>query len=104
MAQFEVYLHPVPRLRDTQPYVVEVQSDLLQGLSTAVLVPLLRPGPGASITSRLNPSFDVAGEQLTLSPPELLSISRQRLGAPIAKLTAHRDDIMAALDRLFTGI
>ncbi|MFZ5560750.1 MAG: CcdB family protein [Pseudomonadota bacterium] len=36
--------------------------------------------------------------------PQLAGISRKELGAEVAELTAHRDNIIAALDFLVTGI
>lgn len=38
--QYDVYPNPSPRMRDVYPYVLEVQSDLLNALATRMVVPL----------------------------------------------------------------
>ena len=43
MAQFDVYRNPNPATAAAIPYLLDVQSDLLQGLLTRVVVPLAKP-------------------------------------------------------------
>lgn len=53
MAQFDV--HRYEGVRSGVRYVVDIQSDLLDGLATRVVVPLYRMGPRDVILTRLNP-------------------------------------------------
>jgi len=41
MAQFDVYLNPNPDTRKPIPYLLDVQTDLLDTLATRVVVPLI---------------------------------------------------------------
>ena len=41
MAQFDVYLNPNAATRKIIPYLLDVQADLLDTLSTRVVVPLI---------------------------------------------------------------
>lgn len=104
MAQFEVYVHPVRPLRAAQPYVVQVQNPLWAGLTTTVLVPLVRARYARGEGSVLNPVLELNGEKFLLSISEIFSIGSKHLGAPVADLSAQRNSILAALDRLFSGI
>ncbi|MGE5546573.1 MAG: CcdB family protein [Solirubrobacterales bacterium] len=103
MTQYDVHPNPSRRAAEDMPYVVDVQSDLLSDLPTRVLVPLARPGV-IKPSPHLNPTVDVHGEALTLLANQLVSLPRQVLGPPVASLENRRDDIIAALDFLFTGI
>ena len=42
MTQFTVYRNKNPRSRATFPYLLDVQSDLLDGLQTRVVIPLTK--------------------------------------------------------------
>ncbi|MGH8711698.1 MAG: CcdB family protein, partial [Burkholderiales bacterium] len=43
MAQFDVYRNANPATRARIPYLLDVQSDLLEPLTTRVVVPLCKP-------------------------------------------------------------
>lgn len=56
MRQFDIFKNPFPRSRDRQPYLVNLQSDLLaRTLSTTIVAPL-EPRANAAFADRLNPS------------------------------------------------
>lgn len=104
MAQFDVYSNPNPETRKEIPYLLDVQADLLDTLATRVVVPLVRAeemGPGAK---HLNPQFKIKGAAVIMSTAELAGVSIRSLGDKVASLKNKRDEIIAALDLLFTGI
>jgi len=82
-----------------------VQSDLIAALGTRVVVPLC---PAAAMTGRLlktlTPVFEVDGEQYVMLTPQLAGIPERRLGTRVADLAQRREEIIAALDLLITGI
>lgn len=84
------------------PYFVVLQSDLLDGLSTNVVAPLIRTGERATI-SKLNPEVRIAGKDYFVSVPALAGISNQQLGPVVANLGADHSRFIAAIDLLFTG-
>ncbi|WP_459873603.1 CcdB family protein [Endothiovibrio diazotrophicus] len=63
-----------------------------------------RAGGASNPISRLTPVLEVEGRLLLLSIPELAGIPNRRLDPPAGSLDGHRDEILAALDLLFTGI
>jgi len=105
MAQFDVYRNAHPASRARVPYLLDVQSDLLDTLATRVVVPLCKPEVlRGKLAERLNPVFEVEGRKMVLLTPELAGVSRKALGEKIANLANRRDSIIAALDLVITGI
>ncbi len=104
MAQFDVYLNPNGATRQAVPYLLDVQADLLDMLATRVVVPLVRAETMVLSASKLNPKFDIDESTVVMSSAELAGVSIRSLGEKVASLKAQRDEIIAALDFLFTGI
>lgn len=80
-------------------------SDLMVDLGTRVVVPLCRASvtKGKPIT-KLTPVFEIEGARYTMLTPQLAGIARKQIGAAVADLRESRNEIMAALDLLITGI
>ena len=104
MAQFDVYLNPNPGTRKTIPYLLDVQADLLDTLATRVVVPLVLIEEMGLAAKRLNPQFKIKSEAVVMSTAELAGVSTRSLGDKVASLKNKRDEIIAALDLLLTGI
>jgi len=103
MSQFDVYRNPNPATNDQIPYLLDLQTDLLEITRTRVVVPLERSGT-FSTAQRLMPKFRIEGIAVVMSTPELAGIGFSNLGEPVASLADKRQEIMAALDLLFSGI
>jgi toxin CcdB len=104
MPQFDVHRNTDAEGRKRAPFVLVIQSDFLADLQTRVAAPLVLAGRFGTAVKRLNPTFKVADRVVVLSISELAAIDRRELGEAVGSLAASRDDIMAALDFLFTGI
>jgi len=104
MAQFDVYINPNPVTRKLVPYLLDVQADLLDSLATRVVVPLVATEQLGKAAKQLNPQFKIKGIAVTMSTPELAGVAKRSLGEKVASLKPKRDEIIAALDLLFTGI
>jgi toxin CcdB len=52
----------------------------------------------------LNPQFKIKGAAVVMSTAELAGVANRSLGDKVASLKNKRDEIIAALDLLFTGI
>lgn len=104
MAQFDVYLNPNPDTRKTIPYLLDVQTDLLDALATRVVVPLILAEEMGLAAKHLNPQFKIKGVVVVMSTAELAGVPNRSLGDKVASLKSKRDEIIAALDLLFTGI
>lgn len=102
MAQFDVHKNP---RGGAYPLLLDVQSELLARLVTRAVVPLVPLRRyGAKPISRLNPTAKIGGTEYVLVVQELAAIPMSALGAQVASLRSRRDDVVAALDLLFTGL
>jgi toxin CcdB len=99
-----VYRNKSPRTKSTFPFLVDVQSDLLEQLQTRVVIPLTRTaGLAKKPLSHLTPALKFDGESYLLMTPQLAGVARSDLGAPAGSLAAERDAIVAAMDFLLAG-
>ena len=104
MAQFDIHRNISPDSREWAPYLLDVQNDLLDPLATRVVVPLIKTEEMAKPAKRLNPRFTVGNTVVLMSTAELAGVPVRTLGEKVASLGERRDEIMAALDMLFTGL
>ena len=84
-------------------YVVDVQADLLSGLKTRAVVPLLPSDRAPKPMSNLNPVFDLFGEPYILVTQSIASVASRELKPAVMSLTDQHDRIIRALDFLFSG-
>ncbi len=103
MAQFDVYRNTNSATAGEIPYLLDVQTDLLDILKTRVIVPLEVCGD-AKPAQTLTPVFDIENTLVMMSTPELAGIPARYLGEYVTSLASQRQEIMAALDLLFSGI
>jgi len=103
MAQFDVYRNTNPASAEHIPYLLDVQTDLLDSLNTRVIVPLEICGHGKPAET-LTPVFEVEATKVMMSTPELAGIHTRHLGEYVTSLAAQRQAIIAALDFLISGI
>ena len=100
--QFGVYRD---RVNPKGPLLLDVQSDLIAQLTTRVVVPLypLRNVTRQQMTS-LTPTFTISGKRYLMQTPRLAGISVRDIGDQVGDLSDRRNDIVSAIDLLFTGI
>ena len=104
MAQFDLYVNPSKETSSAVPYLLDLQSDLLDQMTTRVVAPLFWAEATGAPARTLMPHFEVDGRKVVMSTPELAGVSRSQLGPRVGSLADHRTEIIAALDLLFTGI
>lgn len=104
MAQFDVYVNPNPDSRAFVPYVVDVQSGLIDLLPTRLVIPLSRVGAGQpKLPVNLCPVLKIEGEALTLMPHLAAPVSARALKNPVHLAVQYASDIRAAMDAVFSG-
>lgn len=105
MTQFAVYKNKNAATKTRIPYLLDVQSGLLDGLETRLVIPLapltLLKG---KVVTKLMPTVDLEGKIFVLLTPQMAGISRKDLGASVCDVSFLRDEIIAAVDLLVTGI
>lgn len=105
MAQFRVYQNPNPASRKTYPYLLDIQSNLLDELRTTVVVPLCPASvAGKAAITKLCPILDIDGTSFVAMTQLLAGIDRKSLGQEVCDLGHYRSDLIAALDFVISGI
>lgn len=104
MARFDVY----PNLgahADTTPYLLDVQSELLDGLDSRMVIPLrsLAHFAKVKLPVRLTPVLQVQGQDYLLETPKMGAVPKRILKTAVASLAGAQDQITGALDFLFQG-
>ena len=72
MARFDVHANPGSHA-STTPYLLDVQSDLLDGLETRMVIAIrrLKAFPKVKLSNRLNPVLTVQGEEFLRETPKM---------------------------------
>ena len=99
MARFDAY-----RNKTGKGLLLDCQADLLSGLETRLVVPLLLPPDAPNPARHLNPSFEIGGERYVMVTQYAAAMEVRELGAKVAPLAEHDHTIMNALDFLLTGV
>lgn len=104
MKQFDVFRNPNSGTSRVVPWLMVIQSDLLDEFPTRMVAPLVRPQLLGTPSTRLNPTFRIGGESAVMLTQQLGSIAKRSLCIHVTSLESHRSEIMAAIDFLLAGI
>ena len=104
MARFDVYANPGNHAATT-PYLLGVQSDLLNGLDSRMVIPLrsIKHFPKVKLSTQLTPVFTIDGESYLLETPKMGAVPLRVLKSRVTSLAQAQDQITAAMDFLFQG-
>ena len=97
MSQFDVYPHPLEELRDTQPYVLQIQSDFVRSPEARMAIPLVCQHPDNPPMSRLNPELKLGDAWFMLDTLHIGSFEPGDLRGAVANLREQADAIWDAL-------
>lgn len=98
MTRFHVH-----RLKAGDGLVMDLQADLLDGLESRVVAPLIAVEQIGQAFVRLSPRLEIDGRCYIVAVPSMAAIPRQVVGDSIADFSARRDELIAAVDFLFQG-
>ena len=98
MARYDAFPNP-----EGPGFVLDVQTDLLEGFDTRVVVPLVEKIPALTLLSRLHPIFDIDGKPYVMATHLLLALPQSVLRNRKANFAHRHDDIIAALDMIVHG-
>ncbi len=105
MAQWDVIPNPAASSRDRIPYLVVLQSDLLEQLPTRLVAPLSRSEVAAAVMpQRMAPAFRIRGERLVLKAHEAGIVPARALRPPVHNLREESHRLVDALDAVISGI
>ncbi len=103
-AHFDVYTNPGSHAKTT-PYLLDLQSNLLDGLDSCIVIPLrsLKHFPKVKVATQLTPIFKIGGKDYLLETPKMGAVPQRVLQSPIASLLELQAEVTAALEFLFQG-
>lgn len=104
MACFDVFPNTGPHA-NTTPYLLDVQSDLLDGLDSRMVVPLrsIEHFAKVKLPTLLTPVLTIQGKDYLLETPKMGAVPKRILKSPVTSLADEQARITAALDFLFQG-
>jgi len=104
MPQFDIHINANPASKAQYPYLVDVQSSLLEGLETRLVIPLIQKNRfGDKTIKNLTPTLMIKNQEYIVLTPQLAAISKKQLGAVIDTCKAVRHEIVSSIDFLITG-
>ena len=74
MSRFDIFEN-----KDGGGYLLDVQSDLLSGLNTRVVVPLLPKSSAPSPAQGLNPVFNIEGQEVVMATQYMAAVPEGEL-------------------------
>jgi toxin CcdB len=99
MARFDVYQYS-----EEVPLVLDVQADLLAGLKTRAVIPLLSHAQAEQEQlPRLKPVLRVKGRNYVMMTTDIGAIKVSELGKLVENLESQRQAIIEAVDFLLQG-
>lgn len=104
MAQYDVYANPSRSAAEGIPYVVVVQSDLLDGLATRLTMPLAVLDGAAKVPTALCPVVVVQGQRLHALAHFAAPLPAKVLTRPVDNLASQASALVSALDAVLSGI
>jgi toxin CcdB len=105
MPQFALYQNNDKNTAIAYPYFVDIQSELLDTLNTRLVIPLT---PVVLLENKapihLCPVIHIDEGDFVILTHQMASVPTKILGESINDLSTFRDEIIAAIDFLITGI
>ena len=104
MAQYDVYVNPSSSVADGIPYVVVIQSDLLDALATRMTMPLAVLDFAGKVPTALCPVIMVNGKRLHALAHYAAPLPVKTLRRPVGNVAAQSSALVSAMDAVLSGI
>jgi toxin CcdB len=105
MTQFIAYENANRATKKTYPYLLDIQSNLLDELRTTIVIPLCPAKQVNNIViTKLCPIMQINNDNYTALTQQMSGIDRKTLGKKVCDLSHYRSEIIAALDFIISGI
>jgi len=104
MAQYDVFTNPSRSSADGIPYVVVIQSDLLDALPTRLAIPLAELDTNNPVPTILCPVIVVNGIRLHALAHYAAPLPAKALRRPVGNVAAQASALVSAMDAVLSGI
>ncbi|MBD2783473.1 CcdB family protein [Xenorhabdus sp. DI] len=86
------------------PYLLDVQSDIIDVLETRLVIPLFpKSNFNGRVPTRLCPTLNIDGNEYLVMTHEMASVRASMLGHEVMSVVSYRKLIKDAMDFLFDG-
>jgi toxin CcdB len=104
MAQYVAYENLNKDSRKLFPYLLDIQSNLLEDLETTIVIPLTKIQTVTKKFTKLTPIVEVQGIKCLAMTQQIAGLDRTLLGKPVEDLSMYRFAIVDAIDFIVSGI
>jgi len=105
MSQFSVYKNKNPRTKKTFPYLLDIQSDLLDQLRTTVVIPLGKYSiVKDQVITKLCPIVKIDGKKYAALTQQMAGIEKSLLDTNVTNISDYRSEFIDAIDLIISGI
>jgi toxin CcdB len=104
MAQYDVYANPSQSAAKGIPYVVVVQSDLLDALATRLTLPLAEFDAAAKVPTALCPVVMVKGRRFHALAHYVAPLPAKVLRRPVDNVATQASALVSAIDVVLSGV
>ncbi len=105
MSQFSVYKNKNSRTKKTFPYLLDIQSDLLDQLRTTVVIPLGKYSTVKDqVITKLCPIVEIDGNKYAALTQQIAGIEKSLLGTNVTNISDYRSEFIDAIDLIISGI
>ncbi|MCA3243492.1 MAG: CcdB family protein [Rubrivivax sp.] len=104
MAQYDVFANPSSSAAAGIPYVVVIQSDLLDALATRLTIPLAVLLFAGKVPTSLCPVVMVKGQRLHALAHYAAPLPAKQLRRPVANVAAQASALVSAMDAVLSGV
>lgn len=104
MPQYDVFKNPSRSAAEGIPYVVVVQSELLDALATRLTMPLAVFNSGAKVPTALCPVIVVKGQRLHALAHYAAPLPAKDLRRPVDNVATQASALVSAMDAVLSGI
>jgi toxin CcdB len=104
MAQYDVFTNPSRSAADGIPYVVVIQSELLDALATRLTMPLAELDVSNKVPNAICPVIVVDGKRLHALAHYAAPLPAKVLRRPVGNVAAQASALVSAMDAVLSGI
>lgn len=104
MPQYDVFANPSTSAKAGIPYVVVIQSELLDALATRLTMPLAEFDAATKVPTALCPVITVKGKRLHALAHFAAPLPARVLRRPVDNVSAQASALVSAMDAVLSGV
>lgn len=104
MAQYDIYANPSKSADNGIPYVVVIQSDLLDALATRLTMPLAEFDAAAKVPTALCPVIMVKGQRFHALAHYAAPLPAKALRRAVDNVATQAHALVSAIDGVLSGV